>query len=135
MEAEPRRRGAPWDSPPRQAVREEHLYSSQRRGLTPVYGTAQPPRGASGFLRRAAYRIPEHRARRWMLLMLADRVDVMEHRVPELLRGEGWHVVARRVRANPAAALALAAGALYLLKRSGAVDALADALPSRGRPG
>ena len=54
-----------------------------RTGLeipTPVFGTAQPARGASGALRRAAYRMPEHRASRWMLLLAADRLDVLEHR-------------------------------------------------------
>ena len=29
--------------------------------LTPVFGTAQPPRGLSGVLRRAAYGIPDTR--------------------------------------------------------------------------
>ena len=50
-------------------------------GLTPVFGTRQPPRGLSGVIRRAAYRIPEHKAGRWMLLMLGDRVDVWESRL------------------------------------------------------
>ena len=49
--------------------------------LTPVFGTAQPPRGLSGLIRRAAYRIPEHKAGRWMLLLLGDRVDVWESRL------------------------------------------------------
>jgi len=49
--------------------------------LTPVFGTAQPPRGVSGLLRLLAYRIPQHLARRWLLLMAADRVDVLGHRV------------------------------------------------------
>jgi hypothetical protein len=48
--------------------------------LTPVFGTAQPPRGLSGVLRRAAYGIPEHKAGRWMMLLAADRVDVWESR-------------------------------------------------------
>lgn len=64
-----------------------------RTGLrvsTPVFGTAQPARGASGALRRAAYRVPEHRATRWVLLLAADRVDVLEHR----LRRLGWAVPA-----------------------------------------
>ncbi len=62
-----------------------------RTGLavrTPVFGTAQPARGASGALRRVAYRIPEHRASRWMLLLAADRLDVLEHRA----RRAGWIV-------------------------------------------
>lgn len=49
--------------------------------LTPVFGTAQPPRGLSGLIRRAAYRIPEHKAGRWMLLLLGDRIDVWESRL------------------------------------------------------
>jgi hypothetical protein len=54
---------------------------SRRRGITPVYGTANPPRALSGVLRRVAYGIPEYKPRRWMLLMIADRVDVLEHTV------------------------------------------------------
>ena len=45
---------------------------------TPVFGTAQPVRGISGALRTRAYGIPEHRARHWLLLIVADRVDVVE---------------------------------------------------------
>lgn len=47
----------------------------------PVFGTAQPPRGVSGVMRRLAYRIPEHHAKHWMLLLAADRVDVVGHRL------------------------------------------------------
>lgn len=49
--------------------------------LTPVFGTCQPPRGLSGMMRRAGYKIPEHKAARWMTLLLADRVDVWESRM------------------------------------------------------
>ena len=49
--------------------------------LTPVFGTMQPPRGLSGLIRRAGYRVPEHKAGRWMLLLLGDRVDVWESRL------------------------------------------------------
>lgn len=49
--------------------------------LTPVFGTAQLPEGVSGLLRRFAYKIPEHKARRWLLLIAADQVDVLEHRL------------------------------------------------------
>ncbi len=51
------------------------------RSVTPVYGTANPTRGLSGIIRRAAYRVPDYKPRRWMMLMLADRIDVMEHNV------------------------------------------------------
>ncbi len=49
--------------------------------LTPVFGTSVPPRGLSGVIRRRAYRIPEHNAGRWMLLLLGDRVDIWESRL------------------------------------------------------
>lgn len=47
--------------------------------LPPTRGTAQPLSGFSGVIRRVAYGIPEHKARHWMLLLLADRVDAFEH--------------------------------------------------------
>ena len=48
--------------------------------LTPVFGTAQPLHGFSGVLRRMAYSTRETKARHWLTLLLADRVDVLEHR-------------------------------------------------------
>lgn len=53
---------------------------------TPVFSTAVPIRGFSGKLRRIAYDVPDYRARRWLLLMLADRIDVLEHRPGALLK-------------------------------------------------
>lgn len=57
----------------------------QGRQLTPVFSSAIPARGLSGAIRKVAYRIPDYRARRWLLLMVADRVDVIEHRPGRLL--------------------------------------------------
>ena len=51
------------------------------KALPPVYGTAQPPKGVSGLVRAAAYRYPDHWTRHWMMLLLADRIDAVEHRV------------------------------------------------------
>lgn len=48
---------------------------------TPVFGTAQPPRGVSGALRRRAYALPEHHVSHWLWLLLADRIDLLEHRI------------------------------------------------------
>lgn len=119
METEPRPDpDAPWTTPPRQESGEEHLKRVGRDDLTPVYGTAQPPAGVSGVMRRMAYRIPEHEARRWLLLLMADRVDVLEHRVPELLRGERWDQLGRQVRANPWPLLGGAVAAGFLLRRA-----------------
>jgi hypothetical protein len=71
--------GAHWREPDRQPPSSVVTKRIELAHLTPVFGTAQPPRGLSGALRRVAYTIPEHRPRHWMLLMLADRVDVLEH--------------------------------------------------------
>ncbi|BDG06236.1 hypothetical protein [Anaeromyxobacter oryzae] len=72
--------GAHWEVPAQQPDTAA-LDASGVRRLTPVFGTAQPARLASGALRRLAYRIPEQRATRWVLLLAADRVDVLEHRL------------------------------------------------------
>lgn len=65
----------------------ELLSRTGLRAATPVFGTAQPARGLSGLVRRAAYRVPEHRAGRWALLLVGDRLDVLEHRL-----ARGWWV-------------------------------------------
>jgi hypothetical protein len=77
--------------------------------LPRVTSTAQPLRGVSGGLRRVAYGVPEHYVRRWLLLLLADRVDLVEHRLAD------------PARRRPAGALAaVAVGALlggFLVRR------------------
>lgn len=94
---------APWERPPQQrgaAV----LSRSGLRTATPVFGTAQPARGLSGAVRRIAYGIPEHRTSRWALLVVGDRLDVLEHRLARAAwllpvaaaLGAGYLAVARR---------------------------------------
>lgn len=65
---------AHWEEPERQDPKPQ-LVRAELGRLTPVFGTAQPPKGLPGAIRRMAYRVPEHRARRWLLLLAADRVD------------------------------------------------------------
>lgn len=77
--------GARWPAPARQGG-VDSIGRSGERIPTPVFGTAQPAHGLPGALRRAAYRIPEHRASRWMLLLAADRLDAAGHRA----RAAGW---------------------------------------------
>jgi hypothetical protein len=79
------------------------------RTPTPVFGTSVPARGLSGVLRRAAYSVPEHRPARWALLLVADRVDVLERRA-----ASGWWIV------PAAAALALGYVAASRLARRSA---------------
>jgi hypothetical protein len=80
--------GAHWDLPAPQASGREALARSGVHRATPVFGTAQPARGLPGAVRRAAYRLPEWRALRWVLLLAADRIDVVEHRL-----ARGWIVL------------------------------------------
>ena len=58
--------------------------STEHARLTPVFGTSCPPAGLSGKLRDVAYRYSEGRFARWLTLMLADRVDVVEDLVKDL---------------------------------------------------
>jgi hypothetical protein len=93
------RPGVPMETQPRPLAPTVHWSEAERQPpdprvtrrrelqqLTPVFSTAIPPRGLSGVLRRAAYRIPETRARHFLTLMLADRVDVLEHRLVRMLK-------------------------------------------------
>ena len=70
--------GAHWEFPERQPETYPRERSVEHGMLTPVFGTAQPPSGVSGAIRRYAYRYSEGRAAHWLLLMLADRVDAVE---------------------------------------------------------
>jgi hypothetical protein len=64
------------------------------RPVTPVYGTVVPKRGLSGLIRTAAYKVPSHLPRRWMMLMMADRIDVIEHNFVPLATVLGGAAVA-----------------------------------------
>jgi hypothetical protein len=93
-----RRPGVPMETPPRSApgahgltpVRQEAHGEILRRPdlseLTPVFGTAQPPHGLSGLIRRYAYTVPDHKPKRWAALLFADRVDVAESALADLFR-------------------------------------------------
>jgi hypothetical protein len=76
----PEATGAHWDFPERQPEKWPRERSVEHAFVTPVFGTAQPPSGLSGVLRRYSYaRFSEGRLAHWMLLVLADRVDAVEH--------------------------------------------------------
>ena len=55
--------------------------------MTPIFGTSVPPSGVSGRLRELAFRWSENDLRHWMLLLLADRINVGEGIVSDLARG------------------------------------------------
>ncbi|WP_233218007.1 hypothetical protein [Roseateles chitinivorans] len=125
----PRLDGIHWERPPQQVSDVEVLHSTERAGLTPVYGTTVPPRGISGMLRRAGFRYSENDLRRWLILLLADRVDVVEGLAGDVARGHVPRVYAEmggraELRHNPAGAVrkvvtvaALAGVAYWLWQR------------------
>jgi hypothetical protein len=73
-------RPAPFPTAPERVVvqrpRVEVLQIPGRKKPAWVVSNAQPPRGLAGRLRRRAFRIPEHHAEHWMLLLAADRLEV-----------------------------------------------------------
>ena len=70
--------GARWDFPERQPEKWPRERSVEHAFLPPVFGTSTPPRGASGAIRKYAYKYSEGRAAHWLLLVAADRIDAWE---------------------------------------------------------
>ncbi|TQK10846.1 hypothetical protein [Herbaspirillum sp. SJZ107] len=79
---------------PQQPQHVEVLVSTERPGITPIFGTAQPPSGLSGVIRRAAFRWAENDLRHWLLLLAADRVNVVEGVADDLAHGKVPNVLA-----------------------------------------
>ena len=77
--------GAHWDFPERQPEKWPRERSPEHKFLTPVFGTACPPRGVSGAIRKYAYTYSEGRAAHWLLLIAGDRVDAIENHLTSLL--------------------------------------------------
>jgi len=84
----PGRTGAHWHMPERQPELTPREKSTEHAMLTPVFGTSVPPKGLSGMIRRFAYTLSEGRLTHWLLLVAADRVDVIESRFSGLLAGK-----------------------------------------------
>jgi hypothetical protein len=83
----PRLAGEHDQAPPQQPADVEVLHSLERPGLTPVFGTTVPPSGLSGRLRRVAFGYSESDLRHWLLLLMADRINMVEGVWSDLVRG------------------------------------------------
>lgn len=94
MERMPQRLTVPGRPPAQQQQRMEVLVSPERPHITPLFGTGAPPRGLSGVLRRLAFKTTENDIRHWLLLMVADRVNVVEGIGQDLARGHVPNVLA-----------------------------------------
>ena len=77
-----------WRRPARQKPEVELLQSVEHKQLPAVFGTAAPPKWISGMMRRAAFRWSESHWAHWMLLMGADRVNMVEGLVEDLARAK-----------------------------------------------
>jgi hypothetical protein len=76
LQYNPESTGAHWRFPDRQPGAAARERSVEHAFVTPVFGTAQPLHGASGMIRRLAYRrFSEARLAHWLLLIAGDRVD------------------------------------------------------------
>jgi hypothetical protein len=96
-----------------------------------LFGTSAPPKGLSGAIRRFAYKLTENDIRHWLLLMFADRVNVVEGIGEDLSRGKVPNILGEMgIKAewqhNPgglvrkaAVATAVVGVAWFLLRRRG----------------
>ncbi|RYD64382.1 MAG: hypothetical protein EOP58_09660 [Sphingomonadales bacterium] len=73
-----------WVRPPVQQPDVEVLQSIEHIRQPAVVGTSTPPSGASGLLRRAAFRWSESNWLHWLILIGADRVNVVEGVIDDL---------------------------------------------------
>jgi hypothetical protein len=130
MERTPRRFiDAPVAPPEQQPQHVEILVSPERPGITPLFGTSTPPTGLSGMIRRWAFKLTENDIRHWLLLLVADRVNMVEGIGQDLARGKVPNVLGEmgikaELKHNPAGlakkaavATAVAGAAYYLLSR------------------
>ncbi len=76
-----------WQRPSPQESDVEILQSVEYVRRPAVFGTSSPPSGISGMVRRAAFRWTESNWLHWLLLMGADRINVVEGVVEDLARG------------------------------------------------
>ena len=73
-----------WQRPTRQVTHTEILQSIEHKQRPAVVGTSTPPSGLSGAVRRRAFRKSESNLLHWMLLLGADRLNVVEGVVKDL---------------------------------------------------
>jgi len=77
-----------WQRPPQQTSDVEILQSIEHIRTPAVFGTSTPPRGLSGMIRRLAFRWSESNWLHWLMLMGADRINVVEGVVEDLARAK-----------------------------------------------
>lgn len=100
--------GYTWERPPQQPQKIEVLHSIERPNVTAVFGTSAPPSGLSGRIRRKAFEYGESSYARWLPLILADRINMIEGLIDDVKRGywpnifkeRGWDAEMKYNRKN-----------------------------------
>ena len=77
-----------WQRPTQQRPDVELLQSIEHKQLPAVFGTSSPPKWISGWMRRLAFRWSESNWAHWLILLGADRVNMVEGLVEDLARGK-----------------------------------------------
>ena len=112
--------GMNWSRPPLQEPRVEILRSIEHNRLPAALGTSTPPKGVSGAIRRYAFRFSESQWAHWLLLIFADRINMVEGvvedlgraRVPNVWRERGLSTERHRDPRELAQAAAIGVGLL-----------------------
>ena len=76
-----------WDRPPLQEPEVEILRSIEHNRLPTVFGVSAPPAGVSGMVRRSGFTYSESDWRHWLMLLSADRIDMVEGILRDFARG------------------------------------------------
>jgi hypothetical protein len=124
----PRLEGAPLPEPAPQQVDVEVLQSNEYPRRPPIVSSALPPTGISGRMRRTAFGYSENDIRHWLILLAADRVNMIEGLVEDLSKGIVPNIYAEmgghaEMKYNPKGTakkvltLAVVAGVAYLIWR------------------
>ena len=126
----PRLEGLHWHDVEDQPLKMKVYHSVERPGITPVFGTSTPPSGMSGKIRDVAYGFSENDVRHWILLLLADRInvveglgqDVMSGRIPNIfaemgIKAEWQYNRAGLIRKAVVTSAVIGAGYLLLKRR------------------
>jgi hypothetical protein len=111
-----------------QPIDVEVLHSNERPNVTRVFGATLPPSGLSGVVRRQAFKWSEGKIEHWLLLLLADRINVVEGflqdfshgKVPNIFAEKGWKADWKHNKqaiAKRAAVVVVAATLITLLVR------------------
>jgi len=88
--------GYSWVRPALQHNTEGILKSNERPDMPGVFGTSAPASNLSGAIRRFAFQFSEGQYRHWLLLLLADRVNMIEGLVGDIFTGHVPHCLDER---------------------------------------